>query len=701
MATFWDPKLRAKYKRPLQAEHPDIQLAIQRKDPKGDPVEEAVKERRRQSQPTLFYNLPGRSNRSYVDHAEYAPEIKPVYDLAECIKLLDTESYFAVSVDRHVELIMKEGYYFEGANPDAVAYVEKRCSEIAMISDQPFTDMCRELVRNTVTTANGIIVLKRDSSRSSGRRIRLWGRELDPISAVYLADPSSVAVRQNKTGRPYQWVQTIEGDKKYWPHHDVIHIPLRKKTGFLFGTPYVIPVLEDIRALRKLEMMAEHVAHKFAFPLMHWKVGTPEIPADMIIDPETGQQFPEVRVAENVARLMAQEGFAVTSERHEIKLIGAEGEKIDLQPLITYYEQRVFAGLRVSALDVGRGDSANKATAKSLSQILIDGCIEIQRIIEEYLNFKLINIILMEGGFELNPENQVSFKFPPIDKEEERASETHGMNLYGTGSITHDELRQEYLGRNCCSEEDDKGMILNKQLIPLAEATAEAKAAAKPPSSTKAASSVHSIMQPTNQYGTMQTKPKIAANDAIFQIWIDAAQGIIDKVSDSGNTDDVRPIYNLALQQIVKQMNRPVTEAWEKGYKDALRQSGKTPADPTDTKNLATLTQFIRNKDLQSLVRTCMLSAGLSLKTGQRDFESTLSVTAAFEATKPLLQLKTEQAIDTAEKVGFLDGLHKVGASEVLCVYREGHSEKLNLSEPGLIHTAGNPTVERFEVVNG
>ncbi len=681
----------------MQAEIRDLKLAIQRQDPEGDPVEESLKKGRRQQQPVIFYQIPGSKGapaRKYSSFGDTSvPEVGPVYDLSECIRLQDIESYYAVSVDRHVELIMKDGYLLDSGNPDAKAYVERRLMEMSYISGQPFGDTLRELVRNTVITANGYLVKKRDATRSSGRKIRLYNRELDPISALYVPDPSSITCKQNRSGRPYIWIQTVEEDEKRWGYTEVIHIPIRKKSGFLFGTPYVIPVLEDIRALRKLEQLEEHVAHKHAFPLMHWKVGSEDQPADMFAGP-SGELIPEVQMAENYARMLAQEGFVCTSERNEIIILGAEGEALDLQPFIDHMELRVLGGLRLSELDIGRGDSSNKSTSQVLSRILLDACKEIQDAVSQYVNQYLIDELLLEGGFDpFKVEHRVRLAWPAIDKEEQRAYENHVLNQYVTGGITQDELRTA-LGRNPISPEEESGLFLNKWLIPLAEATAKAKAAAKPASSTsKASVSMKVRTQPTNQTGTLPTAPKISANDTVLRFWEQCATNVQQAVN---NGKTVTPLFSQSMRLVIDSMKGSVLDAWTEGYRARAIALNINPTPPAST-HVNKMLRYARSTDLQALTRTCMDIAGINLTTGMPETRLAKDkIIPTFEALKPILQTRVERFVKGARFLGELEAAQNAGLKEVRLKYADGAESMLSLNEEGLIHVASNPRLSEI-----
>lgn len=669
----------------------DLKLAIQREDPEGDPVNETVKKGRRQTQPVIFYQLPGRTgnaSRNYSGFGEEAvPEIGPTYDLSEVIRLQDIESYYAVSVDRHVELIMKDGFYLHGTNPETKAYVERRLKEISYISGQPFSDTVRELVRNTVGTSNGFMVKKRDRTRSSGRMIRMFNKELEPISGIYIPDPSSITVKQNKSGRPYTWIQRIEENEKRWPYTDVIHIPIRKKSGFLFGTPYVIPVLEDIRALRKLEQLQEHVSHKYAFPLMHWIVGTEEHPADMFSGPNQ-ETYSEITLAENYAKMLAQEGFVVTAERNEIKILGAEGERLDLQPFIDHMELRVLSGLRISELDIGRGDTSNRSTAKVMSQILVDACKEIQDSISLYLNQYLIDELLLEGGYDPFSEDvQVKFCWPSIDKEEERASENHHLNQYVTGGITQSELRTA-LGRNPLSPEDEKELFLYRWLIPLAEASAEAKAAAKPsPTSKNSAKKMKTMTQPTNQMGTLGTVPKVTANDAVLAHWDDCRQAVVNAMDKKVSCKTATTIVSNAIANTVLPK---IKEVWTASFLDHSELKGERKA-PSDDSAVNTYLSNMLNTSLRSLVKTCMITAGINADGGYKDSCSVPKVSATWEAMKPLLLMRVDRFIRGAKFLGEMDAERQLGRSKAKLTMDSGKTQEIELDGDGWVYLAADP----------
>lgn len=319
---------------------------------------------------------------SYEGKGTYIPSrstdgnfVSPIYDLGEIARCVDVEPYVAQSIRRHREQILKEGYGPEGEEDDMVDYIKQRLFEIALVSGIPTSSWIRETITNLVQFHNAFLVFRRDENRSSGAAIQMYGKTLSPIAGIYTVDPTTMSVKVDKYGTPKQWKQKITADSGYdsgdtektFPPEDVVCITVDKKSGFTFGTPYILPVLEDIRALRKLEELAMIIASKEAFPLYHYKVGTPENPA---ISYEGGGS--EVDIVKSEVANMPTGGAVITTERHEISLISRQGGALDLHPYLEYFEARVLAGLRLSPMDLGRGGSANRACYSADTETLTD-----------------------------------------------------------------------------------------------------------------------------------------------------------------------------------------------------------------------------------------------------------------------------------------------------------------------------------------
>jgi hypothetical protein len=444
--------------------------------------------------------------------------IAPVYDLSEIARCADVEPYVMNSIRKHRTHILKQGYELKGKNQRTVDYVNDRLYEIAMITGIPTMTWVREFVTNVVMYHNGYLVIRRDSSRSSGRQIRMYGKTLDPIAGVFVMDPITTEVEVDVYGTPIKWRQALynnnkaERVEKLFDVEDIIHVAIDRKTGFTFGTPYLVSVLDDIRALRKLEELALVLAEREAFPLYHYKVGTPERPAMIYEDGSN-----EVDSVIGQLSSMPSQGYIITSERHDVHLISRESSSLDIYPLIEYFESRVLGGLSLSPLDLGRGDTANRGTATSVSQNLEHSAEDYQIAISAHLTQSLIVPLLLEGGFDVNLDNMVYFTFPLITKEEQRAQENQGLQLLLGNAITVDEFRRDYLNKRPMSEDEMSNTIRQLNLegqIKLAKVTAKAKMPASSPAAPAkgVTSAVANKAKPSNQYGS-KVKSRFTKND--------------------------------------------------------------------------------------------------------------------------------------------------------------------------------------------
>ena len=523
----------------IRQELADIKLAVAGGRNLEEKIQEAIRESRRTLSKPLMYATPvGSSTRAKGSNSVYHG---PVYDLSEIARAQDVEPYIRQSIRKHREQVLKEGYVLRGDEQEMVDYIKRRLFEMQLVSGVSVLNVFRDFVSNLVTYATAFIVLKRDKERSSGKPIRIHGKTLEPIAAIYALDPTSVSVRLNDHGNPVEWKQTVENSASnktvvVFDADDVIIATIDRKQGFVFGTPYVLPVLDDVRALRRLEELAEVVCQKYAYPPLHTKVGTEKDPPIIFADGGS-----EIDIVRQEIENMPAHGGPVTSHRVSIDVIGAGEKVIDIHPYIEYFEARVLGGLRLSQVDIGRGE-VSKASAQSVSQSLQDSAKDFQSVIEDVLTNELIIPLLLEGGFDVTFENIVRFTFPMINSEEERARQQHGMDMANNSMITISEFRKQYLSRRELTDEEAKDLKTNKDQehdLEMAKFNAQAKVALQKSKPTSASSknksarrTVSNKTRPSNQSGKKATKTKITRNSAYLRLIEDEFKSCGDCVLD-------------------------------------------------------------------------------------------------------------------------------------------------------------------------
>ena len=327
--------------------------------------------------------------------------------------------------------------------------IRKRFEQIAMVTSNPTELLFRDISYQLVQYANTYVSKVRKEEASGGRtRVTFTGQELKPVAGYFVEDSVSMRIAVKNNGDIIGYKQMIPGSTqcKVWKPWNIIHITHSKKPGLRIGTPMVWPVLDDIRALRRIEQNVELLVYQHTIPLFQYIVGTPERPA--LSD--------EITAVKATVEGMPPNGCIVTPERHTVKAIGVEKTVVDASVYLEYYKNRVLSGLGMSGLGMGDGSTTNRGTAVVLDKHLINTTIAFQQIIKIHIDEFMIKELLAEGGFDttwINEDNKVGIFFPSIDTEEQRAKENHYSQMYAQGTITQEEMRKEF-GREPFSSRD-------------------------------------------------------------------------------------------------------------------------------------------------------------------------------------------------------------------------------------------------------
>ena len=385
----------------------------------------------------------------------------PEYDLNEVARAYDTEPLFARAADKYAEQIMKNDFDIVSKNPQAAAYIRQRLYQISRVSGVTTHQLVSSIAENIAIYSNAIVLKVRDENASGGNRwFDLDGKARKPIAGFFPVDVTSMKVAIDIHGKILKWRQEIPGSPKpveYNPE-DVIHIAYNKKTGLVFGTPMVWPVLDDIRALRRMEENVELLVYQHAVPLFHFKIGTPDLPGD----------YSEVLEAQSLWNTMPSEGMLITTERYDIDSVGIDGSAISIEPYLEYYRKRIFMGLGVSEVVMGLGGTSNRSTSTNLVKEMQNRTQKIQRLIKDAVDHEIIADLLMEGGLtwdEFDPFNKVELHMVDVDFDERMKKENHFIDAYLKNAITEPEMRKE-LGRDPVTNREETHFMLRE--VPIA-----------------------------------------------------------------------------------------------------------------------------------------------------------------------------------------------------------------------------------------
>lgn len=377
----------------------------------------------------------------------------PAFDMEVIETAYSTDSYVRQGVDKYVDQIFKEGYSFYGKDTNVVDYLRLRLSYIAEATGNPTNQFLIDIAEDLVKFGNCVIVKARAKDVNAlpqGTNIQGLGGK-DPIVGYFCANPPSMKVKRDVNGVILGWQQETDAGTQEFKPEDVIHFYYKRPKGNAYGTSFLVPVLDDIRALRQAEENVLKMMYRNIYPFHHIKVGSDDIP---------GTEAEIEKVIDEINN-MDVEGGIVTTERVEIKPV-ASNQVIDAAPYLTYMEQRVFSGMGIPAIMFGRGNTSNRSTGDNMTSEMADRIRAICKIIEMFFNAFIIKELLMEGGYDsvLNPEQTADFKFDDNDVDIQIKKEVHAIYKYEHNAITEDEMRIE-IGKDPISDSEREMMHVN------------------------------------------------------------------------------------------------------------------------------------------------------------------------------------------------------------------------------------------------
>lgn len=360
----------------------------------------------------------------------------PDFDLEDIQNGYNTDSYIRQGVDKYVDQIFKEGYSFYGTDTNAVEYLKLRLAYIAEASNTPTSQLLMDIAEDVVKYGNCMLVKARNSDPNSlpqGAKVQgLYGK--DPVVGYFCANPVTMKCKRDEYGTVTEWQQDNDGGTQTFAPEDVVHFYYKREKGNAYGTSFLIPVLDDVRALRQAEENVLKMMYRNIYPFYHVAVGTEDA---------TGTSK-EVDALKEAIDGMDVEGGLVTTERVKITPIASD-KVIDAEPYLNYMEARVFSGMGIPAIMFGRGNTANRSTGDNMTSEMADRIRAISRVIEMFFNAFVVKEILMEGGYDpvLNPDQAVEFRFNDNDVDVMIKKEVHAIYKYEHNAITEDEMRDE------------------------------------------------------------------------------------------------------------------------------------------------------------------------------------------------------------------------------------------------------------------
>lgn len=406
--------------------------------------------------PLLKFNRP-----RYVKQVQYrANDVTfkdSEYDLSTIASAVQLDGILNRSVNIFTEQINKNGYEISIPNDKVYEHVTGRLREIELFTNIKNTEIVNTLSRQLVTYGNAYLIKSRKSGLSkTGKPYKMYNKTFRPIVGLFVADASTMKIGLDRNNQIKYYKQVINGQERTYQADDVIHLYYNKVPGLLTGRSAILPVLDDVRALRKLEEEAEILGFQYAVPLYLYKVGTDNHPA------APG----EVDSVAMEINHMNTYGIMCVPHTHNVETVTSDNDPIDIIKYIEHFKKRVYSGLGVSPVAMGESDTSNRNTAEAAYISMQSVTKSYQQILKEKLEIELLKELILDGGFA--PQRfEYELRFNEIDLEATIKKETHALQKYQGNLITRDEARIEM---DLEPKLDEKGLYLNQVQIPLLQA---------------------------------------------------------------------------------------------------------------------------------------------------------------------------------------------------------------------------------------
>lgn len=450
----------------------------------------------------------------------------PSFELVELQDAYNKDAYIRQGVDKYVDQIFKEGYQFYGTDTNVVDYLKMRLAFIAEATSTPTSQFLMDIAEDVVKYANCMVVKARSNDPNAfpqGVNVQgLYGK--DPVAGYFCANATVTKCKRDDYGTVTEWQQETDKGKQTFPPEDVVHFYYKREKGNAYGTSFLVPVIPDVKALRRAEENILKMMYRNVYPFYHIKVGTEEA---------TGTSK-EVEDIQNEAQDMDVESMLVTTERVEIKPIASD-KVIDAEPYLKYMESRVFSGLGIPEIMFGRGNTANRSTGDNMTSEMADRIRAMQRVIETFFNEFIIKELLMEGGYDpvLNPDQKVEFKFNDNDVDVEIKKQVHAIYKYEHSAITEDEMREE-IGMDPIPDADREKMFV--ELVTRETLRVQAELDAQTAQASGSENGTPETNNKAKNKGGQSSKKQATKKDSINPTSIglikDAIDGLYDDVDD-------------------------------------------------------------------------------------------------------------------------------------------------------------------------
>jgi len=426
-------------------------------------------------------------NKRFVDEQgrEYYIHYPPSF-FADIESTYFHDSIVRRAVDSILSYIFLNGIGLVSSSSKYLAKTTDYFKSLFELTQDPFENLSYKVLTDLILYSNAFVHKIRGKDDSS---VYINGKKVKEIIGIECISPFSLGIVTDGNGNVIKYIDITNKDTVYIPVEDIVHLKYYPNSKFLWSVPYMLPVLDDLVVLRRLEEDIYAYIFQHIVPLFHLKYNSEAASED-----ETRAQISEMelKIEEKLST-----GALITTDRWSIEVPDKGASNLnDVYDYLEYFKQRVQMGLGLSALDFGETGTSNRATSQIVSKNIVRLAKTYSNFYTLYMNeFVMKEIITYLFGSK-SKDVDVRIYIPEIDIEWKHMNENHGLVLYQNSAITLDEYRSNYLNLPTMSSDSLNRTYFYLFKLPTAIATSRDETVE---------GYLSTLNMPTNQYGTKES----------------------------------------------------------------------------------------------------------------------------------------------------------------------------------------------------
>ena len=337
--------------------------------------------------------LPGMVNFSDKENEFTVPHKDNQWDLYR--KIYENIGVVSNAVDNTANFAIQSGYELEGSD-------ENKTKVQKWIEDNNFNSVLLNIMKQMQVFGNAYLEISDEI-------------KLLPVENMYVV----VRKGDKNDGEIIGYKQMLNTRKAIdFNVDEVVHFKWKELGPSFYGTSDLKSSVGILTKLLNLEEDVGEILHRYAHPIIHYKLGTDEVPATQAQLDDFVSLKNNLRVGEDL----------VTSSNVDHQIISADMRMIQIDGLVKHMENQLIAGLQVPEIFVRGGETSNKATSDTELQAFDRKVKALRQIVGELVHDEIF-------VKHINADVEISWNEMSVESEEMKSNML--MNLVNGGVPTN------------------------------------------------------------------------------------------------------------------------------------------------------------------------------------------------------------------------------------------------------------------------